>query len=279
MRDRNRILIFALFLAGTSSALANSPQPTDFQRFFYADVADAVSIAPIVAVATITKSKRLKGELATGVPEDRARFLVTAKLSALIRGNDILPERIDYLVDTPLDARGRPPKLNKQKVILAATPVAGKPGTIRLISPRAQMDWSAPLEAQVRAISTEAATLHAPPRITGVGNAFHVRGTLPGESETQIFLKTMNDDPVSLTVLRRPGEEPRWAVALGEMIDDSARPPQRDTLLWYRLACFLPQTLPASSVADLGPDDAAAAGDDYRFIIGALGKCERAAAR
>lgn len=279
MRDRNRILIFTLVLISTVSATASPPQPSDSQRFFYADVADTVSFAPIVAVATVTKAKRLKGELATGIPEDRARFLVTAKLSALIRGNDILPERIDYLVDTTLDAKGRPPKLNKRKVILAATPVAGKPGTIRLVSPRAQMDWSAPLEAQVRAISTEAVARHAPPRITGVGNAFHVRGSLPGESETQIFLKTMNGDPVSMAVLRRPGEETRWAVALGEMIDDSARPPQPDTLLWYRLACFLPETLPASSVADLGSEDASAASDDYRFIIGALGKCERAAAR
>ncbi len=80
---------------------------------------------------------------------------------------------------------------------------------------------------------------------------------------------------MSLAVLRRPGEEPRYAVALGEMVDEAAGPPARDTLLWYRLACGLPPALPTSAVADLQPQDAAAAAADYRFVLGALGPCGR----
>jgi hypothetical protein len=115
----------------------------------------------------------------------------------------------------------------------------------------------------------------APPRITGIGNAFFVPGALPGEGETQVFLTTADNQPVSLTVLRRPGERPRWAVALSEIVDEAAGPPPAETLLWYRLACSLPRTLPERSTASLGPADADQARADYRFIMDALGPCGR----
>jgi len=275
LRDRNRIIVFALLLAGALQVQAKPPQAVDSANLTYADVADAVSTSPIVAIAVIAKAKRLKGDLAGNVPAGQARFLVTARVSSLLVGKSGLPERIDYLLDAQLDENGRPPKLTKRKVVLAGAPVAGKPASIQLTSARGQMDWQAPLEARVRAIVTEAVAPDAPPRILGIGNAFHVRGSLPGESETQLFLKTVGDQPVSLNVLRRPGEEPQWAVALGDIIDDSAKPPAPETLLWYRLACFLPATLPEHSVAALAVEDAAAASADYRYVLNALGTCQR----
>lgn len=275
MREFYRTIIVTALLLGVSSASAQSPKSIESTPLSYADIADSVSTAPIVAIATLDKAKRLKGDLAVGVPDGQARFLVTAKLSALLRGASGLPARIEYLLDAPLDAKGRAPKLGKRKVVLAGAPVPGKPASIQLVSPRAQLDWSEAVETQVRSIVTEAVAPDAPPRIVGVGSAFHVRGSLPGESETQIFLKTVGDQPVSLNVLRRPGEEPQWAAALGEMIDDAAKAPASGTLLWYRLACFLPPALPNASVAGLNTDDAAAANADYRFVIGALGRCGR----
>lgn len=277
MRDQYRIIAASILLLSASAAHAQPRQANEIKALSYSDIADSVSIAPIVAIGTINKAKRLKGDLAGNVPVGQARFLVTVKLSALLKGQSGLPERIEYLLDSPLDEQGRPPKLGKRKVVLAGAPVAGKPASIQLISPRAQMDWNEAVEAQVRSIVTEAVAPGAPPRIIGVGNAFHVRGSLPGESETQIFLKTAGNQPVSLNVLRRPGETPQWAAALGEMIDDSAKPPERNTLLWYRLACFLPPALPVSSIADLEVADATAANADYRFVIRALGPCERSA--
>lgn len=275
MRELHKSIVTAALFLGAFSAPAQNSKVFESKELAYADVADAVSTAPIVAIATVSKARRLKGELATGVPAGQARFLVTAKLSALVRGTTGLPERIEYLLDMPLDASGRPPKIGKRKVVLAGAPVPGKPASIQLVSPRSQLDWSDAVEAQVRSIVTEAVSPGAPPRIVGVGSAFHVRGSLPGESETQIFLKTVGDQPISLNVLRRPGEEPRWAAALGEMIDDSAKAPERGSLLWYRLACFLPPVLPVASVVDLDVDDAAAANADYRFVIRALGPCGR----
>jgi hypothetical protein len=275
LRNRGLPEALKLFMAGAMLMAAEPGLTFDFNGFQYADTADAVSLAPVVAVATVDKAKRLKGELAQGIPPGHARFLVTARLSSLLRSADSLPERIEYLLDTPLDSKGRPPKLKKNKVILAAAPVSGKPGFVQLTSKYAQMAWSPGLEAQVRAIVTESVAADAPPIITGVGNAFHVEGSLPGESETQIFLQTARHEAVSLNILRRPGENTRWAVALGEMIDDSARPPAPESLLWYRLACFLPVELPSSSVASLSANDAEAASADYHLVIDALGPCKR----
>jgi hypothetical protein len=90
-----------------------------------------------------------------------------------------------------------------------------------------------------------------------------------------VFLTTADNRPVSLSVLRRPGERPRWAVALSEIVDDAAGPPRPGTLLWYRLACTLPPALPERSTAALEPVDADAARADYRVVISALGPCGR----
>jgi hypothetical protein len=107
----------------------------------------------------------------------------------------------------------------------------------------------------------------AAPRITGIGRAFHVPGNLPGESETQIFLQTADSRPVSLSVLRRPGETPRWAVALSEIVDEAAVPPAPGTLLWYRLACTLPRACRRRASGDVGRERRR--GDPGRLSAGA----------
>jgi hypothetical protein len=102
-----------------------------------------------------------------------------------------------------------------------------------------------------------------------------VPGSLAGESETQIFLQTAAGDPVSLTVLRRPGLVPTWAVALGDIVDDAAAEPKPNSLLWYRLACALPRALPRQSLADAAPEHVPAIHADYRLILDRLGPCVR----
>jgi hypothetical protein len=79
--------------------------------------------------------------------------------------------------------------------------------------------------------------------------------------------------------LRRPGEQPRWSVALSEIVDDAAAPPARDTLLWYRLACTLPPRLPAQSLSEAAADEADAIQADYRLVMDGLGRCVRTRTR
>ena len=276
-----RSVLFALSLTAAmpAAALQEGSFGPSTTAPGYADLADLVLAAPLVADATITSATRIKGAEAATVAPGRARFYVEADVAALIRGTGGLPPRIGYVVDVALDADGRPPRLKKARVLVFARTVPGSGDQVQLVAPDAQVDWSPATDSRARTIAAAAFATDAPPAITGIGNAFHVPGSLPGEGETQIFLTTADKRPVSLTILRRPGEQPRWAVALSEIVDEAAAPPAPDTMLWYRLACALPPGLPPRSTASLAEADAAQAQADYRFVIEALGRCGRAQER
>ncbi|CAN5244775.1 hypothetical protein BH09PSE3_BH09PSE3_13680 [soil metagenome] len=273
-------MILSCGLAATISMTANVAVSQPIQtvsassqgQWHYADVVDVFAPAPVALHATIRTATRLKDE---STRAGTIRFYVEADVVALIRGPGGVPPRLSYVVDVPVDSRGRPPKLKKADVLIAALPVKGRPGEIQLSARDAQLMWSPALDAQVRAVIAAVLAPGAAPVVTGVGSAFHVAGSVPGEGETQVFLTTASGAPVSLSILRRPGEAPRWAVALGEIVDEAAAPPTRNTLAWYRLACFLPRTMPDSAVTELPAADAAVARDDYAFVIGELGICER----
>ena len=274
--------VFFLFFA--ASALANptlaaaqqqqQQAPDAVAAIGYAELTGLVIRSPLVVDATIRSASRIKGAEAAGLAPGKTRFYVEADVGTLVRGAVAIPARIGWLVDVAPDWRGRVPSLKKRRVLAFARPVAGRPGQVQLVDPDAQHDWSAALEERVRHIASELAAPDAPPVITDVGNAFHVPGALPGEGETQIFLRTRDNRPAALSVLRRPGEQPRWSVALSEIIDDAAAAPPRDTLLWYRLACSLPPALPERSTAALGPEDAMQARADYALVIEQLGPCQ-----
>ncbi len=241
----------------------------------YADVADLVLSAPVIADATVRSTTKIKSAEAPNLAPGLVRLYVEVDVTALIRGADGLPPRIGYLLDVAPDAAGRVPRFKKARVLIFARPVTGAVDQVQLVAPDAQLDWSPATDARARKIARDALASDAPPVITGIGNAFHVAGALPGEGETQIFLTTSDQRPVSLSILRRPGEQPRWAVALSEIVDESAAPPAPETLLWYRLSCALPQTLPDRSTGSLEAGDATIARDDYAFVLAALGPCGR----
>lgn len=270
------LLVLMLSLTIFNSAAAQKTVASPVQTTLsYADVADLALPAPIVAQITIRKAERLKAELAGNVAATLRRYLVTADIVALIRGSGGLASRITYVVDLASDSRGKWPKLEKTQVIVFAHPVAARPAEIRLAAPDAQQPASPVLATLVRKILNEAGMPSAPPRIVGVGQAFHVEGTVSGEGETQIFLKAADGSPLSLSVWRRPDAPPRWAISVGEIVDEGAEPPARDTLLWYRLACALPRMLPAASVDSLSEADAAITAEDYATVIAGLGPCQR----
>lgn len=242
----------------------------------YSRSAGLVLAAPLVIDATINRATALSAERATGVSPGHVRFYIQAKVSGLIRGSGGVAAQISYLADVPRDSRGRAAKLKRMRVMLFARPVPGKPGEVQLVRPDGQLTWSPALDAQVRAIAAEAVRPDAAPSITGVGSANHVRGALTGEGETTVFLLTADQRPVSLTVIRRPGQSPAWSISLSEVVTDTVGEIQRDTLLWYRLACSLPAALPEASLAGVEPADAAIAREDYRFVLEQLGSCATA---
>jgi hypothetical protein len=260
----------ATAISGAFPLSAQSVQATSGPD--YVTLATLADTAPQVLKVQIKKATLVDPERAPDVPANLARLFVEAQVMNLIRGKAGVSESIRYLVDVPRDARGKVPKLKKAQFLLFARP-GTRPGEVQLVAKNAQVPWSPSTEQQVRAIVTELVTPGAPPAIRGIREALHVRGNLQGEGETQIFLATSTGDPVSISVLRRPGLAARWAVSLTEIVDEAAAPPRRGTLLWYRLACSLPAQIPPRALVSDTPADNDLARRDYNFVLEQLGPC------
>jgi hypothetical protein len=260
--------------AQTSPALPSS-LAVQADAAAYADIADLVTISPLIVDATIRNLQKIAPEQSVGVPTNMQRMLIEADVTALIRGQGGVTPRVRFLLDLPKDAKGKIPKMKKQRLFLLGSTVNGRPGEVRLSRPNALVQWSAANDALVRSITQEAVRIDAPQRITGITSAFYSAGTVLGEGETQIFLKTEKEQPLSLSVLSRPGQAKRWAVSTAEVIDESATAPAKFTLLWYRLACSLPRSLSSDLVEAAESDNAARAQADYKFVQDSLGPCGR----
>ncbi|MFM5916309.1 MAG: hypothetical protein ACKOOL_02125 [Novosphingobium sp.] len=268
------ILALGTALLGQTAAYGDSrstpppPQPT------YADLADLADGAPLVVRAQPRKIAMVEPERARGLRSGWGRFYVEARTEALFAGSAPLGGALTYLVDLPLDAKGRPPQFKKKSVILFARSVASQPGQLQLVAPDAQLLWDPTLETRVKGVLRELYAQGAPPRISAVREAVHTSADLAGAGETQIFLVSASGDPAAITVTRAPGAAPQWGVSFSELVD-SGSAPVRDTLAWYRLACSLPPALPKIAAHGDSSSDRAAAATDYAFVIGQLGGCQR----
>lgn len=273
-----RILSGALLLAAPVAAVtaqSSASSPATWNGPTYADLATLAESSQLVIRAEIRRQAVVERERAPGLAPGYARLYITARTQALISGKVPVGEELTYLADVPLNAEGKVPKLKRLQVLLFANAVPGRPGAIQLVAPSGQLQYSAELDAKLRPILTEFAGANVPPAIEGVRDAFSVQGNLAGESETQIFLDTQGSAPASITVLRRPGRAPVWGVSWGEIIDSAARPPEPDTIGWYRLACSLPAQLPAGALYSDDPAARRQAAADYVLVKQSLGPCAR----
>tara|TARA_R110000824_G_scaffold84305_10_gene210356 strand:- start:21 stop:845 length:825 start_codon:yes stop_codon:yes gene_type:complete len=270
-------MIFAFTLVFTQFALfpALSQVPDDADPLQYADLADLSADAPIIVHATVKQAIKVDPERAPNAPPGTQRFYIIASTHALIRGQGGVGETIRYVIDLPLDDRGRAPKIKKKPYIIFARRPSSGGDNVQLVAKDAQIAWTPGREQRVRSLVRELVAREAPPAISRIASAFHVPGTIIGEGETQIFMETETGSPISITVLKRDGQQKFWAVSLGEIVDEAARAPVRNGLLWYRLACFLPRHLPASALARDTPANAQQARSDYQLVLRDLGNCPR----
>jgi hypothetical protein len=262
-------LILALFAGAVPAAAqpaATAPPPVSDRLASFADVAELALASPVIVRATISRVDRVRGPAATGVSAGRTRLMITAAVTNVLVAPGAMRGTLQWLWDAPVDARGRPPAV-KGLDVLAFVEAPGAGGATRLTTRRGQQPYDPALADRVRNIVTEARSGDVP-AIRGVTNGFRADGTVPGESESQFFLTTANGKPATLVVQNRPGEVRRVLAAQGDIIDESARRVLPETLLWYRLACFLPRTLPAAA----GGDDPALA-RDWRDAMASLGPC------
>jgi len=240
----------------------------------YADLVDLALASPVVVRATVHRQSRLKPEESPGVAPGFARLYIEADTTALLVGPD-LGESLRFLADVTIDAGGKVPKLAKTPVLLFGNVVPGKPGELQLTASDTMFAWNQGFETQVRAILTGLVDPDAPPQVTGLREALHVPGNLTGEGETQFFFATTDGKPVSISVVRRPGEQTRWGVSFSEIVDQAAQPPAPRTLAWYRLACSLPASVPERASISATEADRRIATEDYALVLRELGPCRR----
>ena len=262
---------------GADAAIAESPaKPVSVPPLFtYADLADLADAAPLVLKAKITKVAEVEPKRAGNVKPGWARIYVESVTENLLTGPAAVGEALHYLADVRRDAKGKVPKLKKLEVLLFASHAEGQPGALQLIAPDAQVLYDPLTEAQVRAILAALYRPDAPRRITGVREAIHVPGNLAGDGETQIFLTTQDEEPAAITVIRHSGLPINWSISFSEIAESAGRPPAWNTLTWYRLACFLPATMPAGANVSATPEDRTRAEADYAQVIADLGPCKR----
>lgn len=284
LRSLLPVLMLGGLLAGVVPASAESPAApaapapagaTNSPGLTYADLADLADRAETVVRAKVRKQTALDAARAPGLRPGWGRIFVEARATALLSGPTLAGDSLRYLLDLPLDARGQLPKAPKGEVILFARRVPQRAGELQLVAPDAQIGWDAATEARIKALLGELLAAGAPPRITGVREAIHVTGALAGEGETQLFLSTAGMTPASISVVRRPGAPARWSLSFTEVLESDGGVPPRDTLAWYRLACFLPARLPAGANVSAGPADSAMAEADYQLVRKDLGACPR----
>jgi len=270
------LLAVSLVALASSPAMAQAPLSA---AETYADLADLADSAGLVAHAQVHKLTRVSNERAPGLSPGEGRFYVTGKTRALLFGRQAIPDKLAWLVDLPLDSRGKPPRLGKREVIVFARPVAGRPGDLQLVGRNSQIMFSEPTIARLRPILAEMAAPNAPPPVTGLREIIHVPGNLAGSGETQMFLARADGSAASITVRHQPGLAPAWGVSFSELVAQANGGPARDTLAWYRLACFLPDRPPPRVNLSASAADRQQALSDYRMVLGELRPCPRTRTR
>ncbi|WP_144097747.1 hypothetical protein [Croceicoccus sediminis] len=282
MKARKFVPVLAAAMLAGAGACASVPQAataqtaTDSRALMpYADMADLATNAQMVAVVKVRKAVELDADRTGPVRQGWTRAYVEADTQSLLSGNAPIGAKVKYLADIPLDAKGRMAKIKKRTMVLFARPVPGKPGEVQLVAPDAQVPIEIVGDARLRTLLGEIVADAGAPVVTGVRDALHTPGNLAGEGETQIFLATEDGAPASIAVIRSPNHPVRWGLSTGELIDHGARPPERDTLTWYRLACALPAQLPASAQIATDPSLRSEAARDYAVVIEQLGPCGR----
>lgn len=244
----------------------------------YVDLLEMTEGAEIVLIAAITRQVQVQAERSPGLAPGHTRLYLEAETEAVLGGSSGIGADIVFLADHTADSRGRPPRIEGQRYLLFARPVPGRPREIQLISQDAMLPADPGLVERTRTVLRQLVEGPPLPQVTGVREVISVAGNLAGESETQLFLETAGGEPVSLTALRRPGQAPEWGVSWTDIVDPSARPPEAETLAWYRLACFLPRDIPEDAFLQEEADARARARADYAFMLDELGPCERGSA-
>jgi len=269
------LAVLALILLGAEPLWAQDAPPVPAPELTYVDLIELNQSSDMVVKVMVEDQIKVPPERAPGLAPGQVRLYVEAITQALLSGNAPVGETLNFLVDVPLNAKGKAPDLEELTFLIFARRVEGRPGEIQLAGPAAIFADDPVWEQRVRHVLTQMLQSAQWPAITGVHEVMSVPGNLAGESETQIFLETRGGAPAAITVLRRPGMAPSWGVSWTDIVDQSARAPAPETPEWYALACFLPPLLPDEAFIQRDSQSRQRAREDYALVLDQIGACAR----
>jgi len=261
--------------AGQSAAEASADALSADFGPTYADLVDLASQADLVGMVLVQDQIPLPAERAPGVAPGHMRLYIKSLTQSVLAAPRAIGQELVFLVDVPVDERGRPPRLKKQTFLVFGDLDPARPRDLQLLSSDAMMPADPVIEQRVRQVLIQLSAPDKPSAVTGIADVISIPGNLAGESETQIFVETEAGVPVSMNVIRRPGMVARWGISFGDIVNPSARPPARETLAWYQFACNLPRELPPGAFLQRDRAAQAQARTDYSFILNDLGDCDR----
>jgi hypothetical protein len=273
-------LLLVLTLNGGALAAEGKVAPPQAASLSYSDIADLADASPLILKVRIRSVRTVELPAPEG-SKTRVRYqMVNATTLSLIRGTNGIAPQVAFMVAAPPKAKMAaesalaPVRLRAGGTMLLFARPAARAGQIQLVSRHAAQPWSEALETTTRAITARAAWRQCRARDRGGGATLFTFRVRSREKARRRYSSRRPPAPRYPSPSRiAPGETARWGVSLGEIVDETAFAPAPGSLLWYRLACSLPPTLPDISVRTLPLLDAESARRDYRFVIESLGSC------
>lgn len=239
------------------------------------DIMSITIDSKLVVDLTVKKIRKLSPEQTIGVASNKKRILIIADVQSLIRGETGINSEIKFLFDAPIDARGKIPKLKKQRFLAFGQNVPNRPDFIKLSYVDSMLPYDPSTDLAVRSAITQVIAPSAAQKITGISSAFHSPGTIIGEGETQIFLNTQFRQPMAISVVSRGSGHKNWSVSTSEVIDINAVQPQRRSLIGHRLACSLPSNIQSNIIESGNTENIRKTMADYEYVKNAIGPCVR----
>ena len=200
------------------------------------------------------------------------RLYLEARTEALLAGRSALGESLVYLADVPLDAKGKAPKLKKQRFLVFADPVPGRPGSLQLVD----SVGAAACDARDRAAGAHRHRRARRARRAARGDRDSRRHVGARQPRRRIgdpaVPRHRTGEPVSLTRRAPPGH----GADLGRLVERDrrpVRPPARaaDASPGTASPASCPSACPPNAFLQQDPASRRRAEADYRFIVEQLG--------
>jgi hypothetical protein len=274
-----RTFIYPLLLgAATAFASPLAAQPVGTTAVTAYPVAARLYLSsPVVARALVKGQSKLGKKEAAALPPlppSQGRAMLEVELQGVLKAPDALPAKLKFLWQGPLDAKGKVPGFKKQTLLLfLSTATANGITGYGLTDVNSVRTWTAAEEAQLRAI---AAAAQDPAQrglaIKGVRTTFV---TVPenGDSDpfVHILFATQSGAPLA-AILEQQGGAWRLRTTITDL-DQDAQAIQRQSLLWYHMACGLPAEPPSVVIRQPSAAESDMARAAWTAMLEQLGPC------